>query len=245
MGAAALAKLDFYPRPPRGGRRPSLRATTCHTYFYPRPPRGGRPQTIWDFLPRLKISIHALREEGDVSLDGLRGEAVVISIHALREEGDLSGYDMFKQYNISIHALREEGDINYRTKQTHNNYFYPRPPRGGRRAITAAPSTTVDFYPRPPRGGRQRPCGKRGKPLRFLSTPSARRATSLPSTTRKSSANFYPRPPRGGRPHTAVGWHNAKLFLSTPSARRATFKRRQDVKLTIFLSTPSARRATM
>ena len=200
MGAAALAKLDFYPRPPRGGRRPSLRATTCHTYFYPRPPRGGRPQTIWDFLPRLKISIH---------------------------------------------ALREEGDINYRTKQTHNNYFYPRPPRGGRRAITAAPSTTVDFYPRPPRGGRQRPCGKRGKPLRFLSTPSARRATSLPSTTRKSSANFYPRPPRGGRPHTAVGWHNAKLFLSTPSARRATFKRRQDVKLTIFLSTPSARRATM
>ena len=36
----------------------------------------------------------------------------------------------------------------------------------------------------------------------------------------------------------------SKIFLSTPSARRATFKRRQDVKLTIFLSTPSARRAT-
>ena len=123
--------------------------------------------------------------------------------------------------------------------------FYPRPPRGGRRPSLRATTCHTYFYPRPPRGGRQRPCGKRGKPLRFLSTPSARRATSLPSTTRKSSANFYPRPPRGGRPHTAVGWHNAKLFLSTPSARRATFKRRQDVKLTIFLSTPSARRATM
>ena len=37
----------------------------CSTYFYPRPPRGGRraAQTIGiDFK---KISIHALREEGD------------------------------------------------------------------------------------------------------------------------------------------------------------------------------------
>ena len=36
---------NFYPRPPRGGRRcrPSARWCRLH-YFYPRPPRGGRRQ---------------------------------------------------------------------------------------------------------------------------------------------------------------------------------------------------------
>ena len=34
----------------------------------------------------------------------------------------------------------------------------------------------------------------------FLSTPSARRATSPSPTADFSSSNFYPRPPRGGRP---------------------------------------------
>ena len=34
-------------------------------------------------------------------------------------------------------------------------YFYPRPPRGGRRAaLTFLASLRKDFYPRPPRGGR-------------------------------------------------------------------------------------------
>ena len=34
-----------------------------------------------------------------------------ISIHALREEGDQSHFSTLRQYlHISIHALREEGD---------------------------------------------------------------------------------------------------------------------------------------
>ena len=33
-----------------------------------------------------------------------------ISIHALREEGDLSNVDAYAVICISIHALREEGD---------------------------------------------------------------------------------------------------------------------------------------
>ena len=57
---------DFYPRPPRGGRRRLCRCTGLPTeYFYPRPPRGGR---LWSraIVSRPdKISIHALREEGD------------------------------------------------------------------------------------------------------------------------------------------------------------------------------------
>ena len=57
---------------------------------------------------------------------------------------------------ISIHALREEGDLQY--------------------SGTHRPS--LNFYPRPPRGGR--PAFKRDMPIVviFLSTPSARRATS-------------------------------------------------------------------
>ena len=78
----------------------------------------------------------------------------------------------------------------------------------------------------------------------FLSTPSARRATSIAGTLQRSCnisihalreegdrqaqiaecrlGNFYPRPPRGGRQpfmYTRVFVH---VFLSTPSARRAT-----------------------
>ena len=58
------------------------------------------------------ISIHALREEGDLHLLLTPVRWRVISIHALREEGDhaaaLCNADAAA---ISIHALREEGDL--------------------------------------------------------------------------------------------------------------------------------------
>ena len=56
----------FYPRPPRGGRPGRRRWLSMPYNFYPRPPRGGRPGA---YLPRrsgCQISIHALREEGDL-----------------------------------------------------------------------------------------------------------------------------------------------------------------------------------
>ena len=55
-----------------------------------------------------------------------------ISIHALREEGDVEAKVKAQQEKISIHALREEGDhliVRLYRKETD---FYPRPPRGGR-----------------------------------------------------------------------------------------------------------------
>ena len=57
---------------------------------------------------------------------------------------------------------------------------------------------------------------------KFLSTPSARRATSKATFRARPSRNFYPRPPRGGRlvPIPISGIEEE--FLSTPSARRAT-----------------------
>ena len=35
--------LNFYPRPPRGGRRDNKAKKDTAANFYPRPPRGGRP----------------------------------------------------------------------------------------------------------------------------------------------------------------------------------------------------------
>ena len=62
-------------------------------------------------IGKLKISIHALREEGDLPDPGQEFDRCGISIHALREEGDLRGVLGFHGLGISIHALREEGDL--------------------------------------------------------------------------------------------------------------------------------------
>ena len=55
--------------------------------FYPRPPRGGRPLFFLTKWNTGSISIHALREEGDL-VARLPWITASISIHALREEGD-------------------------------------------------------------------------------------------------------------------------------------------------------------
>ena len=129
--------------------------------------------------------------------------------------------------DISIHALREEGDAVQQAKFAATDNFYPRPPRGGR-----------PHYSRTAVGYRL-----------FLSTPSARRATTSAADEGNAPAisihalreegdphrhrscrcrrNFYPRPPRGGRPMTASTARHSGKFLSTPSARRATPERQR------------------
>ena len=126
-----------------------------------------------------QISIHALREEGDGNKLLGGGEAGKISIHALREEGDrpVCGDQKLGQ-DISIHALREEGDENF--------YSFLR--------------DFYDFYPRPPRGGRHNFIVSKMEAAKFLSTPSARRATRSGWRLLTRPSDFYPRPPRGGRP---------------------------------------------
>ena len=57
---------------------------------------------------------------------------------------------------------------------------------------------------------------------KFLSTPSARRATAAVPRLCQSVEHFYPRPPRGGRPYIIMNEIKNWRFLSTPSARRAT-----------------------
>ena len=145
----------FYPRPPRGGRltvgdpsgpesvflsTPSARRATvafeclgipvCN--FYPRPPRGGRLSASQVGLSAHKISIHALREEGDLPRMGRMGRRDrFLSTPSARRA--TQGLDLtvkinlflstpsarratskccsiWLKYLISIHALREEGD---------------------------------------------------------------------------------------------------------------------------------------
>ena len=87
--------------------------------------------------PNSEISIHALREEGDVGF--MRSEVIFyISIHALREEGDVLIRIAAAISIISIHALREEGDGDAGPILCEECDFYPRPPRGGRRAPALA-----------------------------------------------------------------------------------------------------------
>ena len=92
-------------------------STPSQTDFYPRPPRGGRRGMPLGVEPSQQISIHALREEGDFANLGEQAILKKISIHALREEGDSSPFFKGKiAVLISIHALREEGDSKNRDK---------------------------------------------------------------------------------------------------------------------------------
>ena len=68
-GLPFCPSIDFYPRPPWGGRPPRRwRSGWRCTNFYPRPPWGGRRETGVSIVVQVSISIHALRGEGDLSL---------------------------------------------------------------------------------------------------------------------------------------------------------------------------------
>ena len=145
--------------------------------------------------------------------------------------------------------------------------FYPRPPRGGRPIDWRKVFTSSNFYPRPPRGGRPGSACRAALAHRFLSTPSARRATCADALQAGRCRYFYPRPPRGGRHilqlhllHSktisihALREEGDELSFSTICPLKNFYPRpprggRRDHLdnirgLVQFLSTPSSRRAT-
>ena len=155
--SSAGRDMDFYPRPPRGGRRvPGMR----------------KDQPV-------HISIHALREEGDPPASQTPPGWTAISIHALREEGDVESSateaEEVPLFLSTPSARRATDDKLFRkiktllflstpsarrataatlTLRAQIENFYPRPPRGGRPCAGQFPADRVNFYPRPPRGGR-------------------------------------------------------------------------------------------
>ena len=217
-----ILQHDFNPRPPRGGRprsgtnraqapkfqsTPSARRATRTTaalsgYKVFQSTPSARRATVprRQECPAQPISIHALREEGDLgaTIDRVHKGLFQSTPSARRATVDIHLRQLHQR--ISIHALREEGDFNFETDTIYTEHFNPRPPRGGRRHLKVvlqaalvisihalreegdpfAPSTdTVDFT--------------------FQSTPSARRATVVNGFTELPNFDFNPRPPRGGR----------------------------------------------
>ena len=169
---------DFYPRPPRGGRRWCVRASPMSKFnFYPRPPRGGRLYPYeWSCTTHLFLSTPSAR----------------------RATKTKKPHGRPKQFLSTPSARRATSFRVVWTRPKSN--FYPRPPRGGRQKQRQLYQRQADFYPRPPRGGRLIQSRLDETKIEFLSTPSARRAT----TPQKRRLTGHGK------------------FLSTPSARRAT-----------------------
>ena len=104
-----------------------------------------------------------------------------------------------------------------------SSYFYPRPPRGGRRAhFDHHLRLDLNFYPRPPRGGRHIRDSGRIYNIKFLSTPSARRATRSAVQVRRYCQISINALREEGDRMTQLCTQTHHIFLSTPSARRAT-----------------------
>ena len=311
-GASPSSDMDFYPRPPRGGRPSTITAMRTAVKFLSTPSaRRATPDSAGDHpdqrflstpsarratrsrgsLQRFRIFLSTPSARRATSQAYFSFRRCIISIHALREEGDVTDLGQIKlPYRISIHALREEGDLSIRPLPRMTANFYPRPPRGGRpQGICMAPFLTGflstpsarratrynrwtkrlhnHFYPRPPRGGRRDRHSKFKSITRFLSTPSARRATSAEAAANRawqisihalreegdnsfqcsqsSRLDFYPRPPRGGRPSLAFS-----LLCNREISIHALREEGDGCSIDlghivdVFLSTPSARRAT-
>ena len=172
------------------------------------------------------ISIHALREEGDSAVSVTPAQFNVFLSTPSARRATTYLFRLFHRLllflstpsarratwlplvwcpcvGISIHALREEGDGYPAQCISSRLHFYPRPPRGGRPAyLSIGDGTgTISIHALREEGDVGYPDLSRPT-YRFLSTPSARRATQCSQSRR----------------------HGTKKFLSTPSARRATAK---------------------
>ena len=191
--------LDFYPRPPRGGRRPGKLVLDCVYLFLSTP--SARRATHHCKILRCSpsISIHALREEGDAAVY-IKRLTEIISIHALREEGDAAVYIKRLTEIISIHALREEGDCCAPTPAMSPCNFYPRPPRGGRPLKTEDYQKVIDISIH---ALREEGDGDPLQPVhrQRISIHALREEGDIPADGAELDYfDFYPRPPRGGRP---------------------------------------------
>ena len=184
MARKLQKKEDFYPRPPRGGRLLAALAVILNAVFLSTPSARRATEEIPYSKFTVKISIHALREEGDEDSKLACTELTVFLSTPSARRATAGGFDetrqnhdfyprpprggrpgevssLCKRHGISIHALREEGDPAAGGTAAQECNFYPRPPRGGRPPGMLLWTLLSYFYPRPPRGGRRTPCKSR------------------------------------------------------------------------------------
>ena len=209
-------KAHFYPRPPRGGRRWPTWCASISTSFLSTP--SARRATVallfrhfggWKFLSTPSARRATFGREWQAA-------PVEISIHALREEGDIWAR-MASRARGNFYPRPPRGGRPKLSKnpKSAGQYFYPRPPRGGRRA-----AYTCALRPQPisihalreegdktrrvtwPEGlyisihalreeGDHRQGRYKKAPAGFLSTPSARRATAKTETKSLFSNKLY------------------------------------------------------
>ena len=197
-----LAAANFYPRPPRGGRPRRMQQPFGSRYFYPRPPRGGRRILIQNDSNTDFISIHALREEGDIYQNII--EITYLNFYPRPPRGgrpaygaSLAAYGEF----LSTPSARRATLLMVRLWQLMEN-FYPRPPRGGRqgRRFYVALAQPISIHALREEGD-----------WRYLYTWPTDIGISIHALREEGDAiifgwgnygngHFYPRPPRGGRP---------------------------------------------
>ena len=147
-----------------------------------------------------RISIHALREEGDGLLH--KGQPPCSNFYPRPPRGGRPSMRHTVRYGgiISIHALREEGDFWWADVPRICIEFLSTP--SARRATHRRPapgSRGSDFYPRPPRGGRPPARSDPRSGSRISIHALREEGDRCGGGKGKSPADFYPRPPRGGR----------------------------------------------
>ena len=139
----------------------------------------GRATTNnWDTDYMLVISIHALRGEGDLSLQCVEK----------RQREDFNprppwgGRQNQGAVDASVKEFQSTPSVGRATAtnlglKNDRADFNPRPPWGGRLVFSLSVENCRDFNPRPPWGGRRKVTERGGGNERFQSTPSVGRAT--------------------------------------------------------------------
>ena len=115
-------------------------------HFYPRPPRGGRLVFSFCLIKSNRISIHALREEGDHT----RFLRPILSIVFLSTPS----------------ARRATATAT--TDPLETVYFYPRPPRGGRQQKQRENPLLLSHYTPPCTNCKEASANQTAKSHRYL-----------------------------------------------------------------------------
>ena len=199
MQAGTHRDVDFYPRPPRGGR-PKVTISSCWGRIFLSTP-SARRATYHQRLCEVHhvISIHALREEGDAPRARGRIRSGYFYPRPPRGGRPAPRPTIANSVLFLSTPSARRATVQHLMRQPHPLHFYPRPPRGGR-PVSASPLAAVaNFYPRPPRGGRP-VFGVRLMILMVISIHALREeGDGDAGDVRLCRVDFYPRPPRGGR----------------------------------------------
>ena len=190
---------------------PSARRATRRFYdhrigdenFYPRPPRGGRRG--WMNFQRIQITFLSTPSARRATVCTKPCSAWVgISIHALREEGDLCGQKVeqaAERFLSTPSARRATPDR--RTCASVPDHFYPRPPRGGRRRCCCPDFYWCSIFLSTPSARRATGYVLQRVIFTGISIHALREEGDIIVRCGASAGrHFYPRPPRGGR-HTS------------------------------------------